>query len=268
MLNLERYFSRIDYRGQAYSPALNVLRELHELHTQTIPFENINSLIGVPTLIDLPSIVEKLVNHRRGGYCFEQNTLFYNVLMELGFCVTPLIARVLWGGVPSSNAACTHMLLRVDLEGKSYICDVGFGGVTLPTPIELVAGKVQQTSFEWFRLVASERETLELEVELNGVWKKIYRFDLRPAEWIDYELANWYTSTFPMSHFLSNLVICRISHSGRLTLSNKIFTERSMQFPVRRKNINSVNDLVECLRDKFNLDTTTLDLRLIFSKLI
>ncbi|MDI9653676.1 arylamine N-acetyltransferase, partial [Burkholderia cenocepacia] len=65
--DLSRYFSRIGYDGPA-APTLDVLRRLHLLHPQAIPFENLNPLTGARVALDLPAIVDKVVERRRGGY--------------------------------------------------------------------------------------------------------------------------------------------------------------------------------------------------------
>ncbi|MFP3336047.1 arylamine N-acetyltransferase, partial [Pseudomonas sp. SIMBA_064] len=77
---------------------------------QAIPFENLNPLTGARVALDLPAIVDKVIGHRRGGYCFELNKLFYTALTHIGFRVTPLIARVRWMRPPDVVTAQTHML--------------------------------------------------------------------------------------------------------------------------------------------------------------
>ena len=92
---LARYFTRIGYHGPA-EPTLEVLRQLHLLHPQAIPFENIDAYSGLGVSLDLARIADKMLARGRGGYCFEHNRLFQAVLEQLGFRVTPLIARVRW----------------------------------------------------------------------------------------------------------------------------------------------------------------------------
>lgn len=94
-VDLNAYFQRIGY-DEEETTTLNVLQELHRLHTQAIPFENLNSFLGIPVKLDMESIQKKLVHDGRGGYCFEQNLLFKQVLEQLGFSVRGLSARVLW----------------------------------------------------------------------------------------------------------------------------------------------------------------------------
>ena len=100
----------------------------------------------------LQSIQRKLVGARRGGYCFEHNLLFRGVLDALGFRTRSLGARVVWGRTDAEMPARTHMLLLVDLEGRTYLADVGFGGVTLTAPLVLETGREQATPHEPFRL--------------------------------------------------------------------------------------------------------------------
>lgn len=271
----DRYFARVGYRG-ARVPTLDVLTELHRLHPHAIPFENLDPLAGRRVALALPAIAEKLVERRRGGYCFEHNTLFAHVLMQLGFRVTPLIARVLWGRGPDAVTARSHMLLRVDLDDGPWIADVGFGGVTLTAPLRLVTGGVQQTPLEACRLTEAADGAFDFEVEAPSAgtspaqgereWIKVYRFDLRPAEWIDYEVANWYTSTWPESIFINNLMVCRVMPHGRATLFNDRLTERASDGRGSDHAIGSAAELGECLRERFGLDTAGMDLDALYAR--
>ncbi|MEQ5843400.1 arylamine N-acetyltransferase [Paraburkholderia acidicola] len=264
-LDLDRYFSRIGYTGPR-TPTLDVLRELHRLHAYTIPFENLDPMTGRRVLLDPASIEGKLVGRRRGGYCFEQNGLFARVLMQLGFRITPLIARVLWGRAPDAVTARTHMLVRIDLDDGPWIADVGFGVVTLTEPLRLIAGQTQQTSHEALRVVDAPNGAFDLELHSGDVWMKIYRFELQRAEWIDYETANWYTSTFPESLFVTQLVVCRVQPHGRLTLFNNRFTERSKDGHSSERTLGSARELTMCLRDAFGLDPGDIDVESIYER--
>jgi N-hydroxyarylamine O-acetyltransferase len=90
-IDLDRYFARIGFQG-GRTPTLETLHAIHLAHATTIPFENVNSLRGEPVLLDLESLQSKLIDQRRGGYCFEQNLLLAAVLEQLGFHVTRLLA--------------------------------------------------------------------------------------------------------------------------------------------------------------------------------
>src|ERR1700761_9778460 len=142
-MDLTGYFERIGYSGGA-EPTLEVLQDLVTAHTQAIPFENLDPLLGVP-IDDLSpeALADKLVDRRRGGYCYEQNGLMGYVLQELGYGVRRFAGRVVWTLGPGDPIpAQTHTLLGVALpgEGQLYLVDVGFGGQTPTSPIRLETG--------------------------------------------------------------------------------------------------------------------------------
>jgi N-hydroxyarylamine O-acetyltransferase len=266
-VNLENYFARIGYDGPR-AATLEVLQVIHRLHPAAIPFENLNPLTRRPVKLDPASVETKLVTERRGGYCFEHNALFANVLMQLGFRITPLLARVLWGRESDTVPPRTHMVLRVDIDADAWIADVGFGSVTLTAPLRLAAGLAQPTPLGTFRLADASREALFLEVQARDEsWARVYRFDLQPVEWIDYETSNWYTSTSPDSIFASNLMVCVVLPETRLTLLNDQLNERAGNGQiVSERRLASADELAACLRDRFGLNTDDIDIAGVFER--
>jgi N-hydroxyarylamine O-acetyltransferase len=220
-IDLLAYFRRIAYEGPRV-PTLDVLRELHLRHAQTIPFENLNPLLKWPVRLDPASVEAKLVRDGRGGYCFEQNLLFRQALEALGFRVAGLAARVMWYA-PEAVTPRTHMLLRVGAEGESYLADVGFGSQTLTGPLRLVPEVAQDTPHGRFRLRPLPAREFAMEAEILGEWKPLYRFDLNEHEAVDYEVANWYVSTCPASQFTQVLLAARPAPGRRLVLRNNDF---------------------------------------------
>ena len=266
-LNLDNYFARIGYAGPR-APTLEVLQAIHRLHPRAIPFENLNPLTRRAVKLDLESVERKLVDERRGGYCFEQNTLLANVLQELGFRVTPLIGRVLWGREPDAVTPRTHMVLRIDLDNEAWIADVGLGSVTLTSPLRLSPGLAQRTDLGIFRLADASRDALYLEVQARDEsWSRAYRFDLHPVEWIDYETSNWYTSTSPEAIFASNLIVCRVLSGTRLTLLNDQVNERAADGSlIGEQRLASADELAACLRERFGLNIGDIDIADIFER--
>jgi len=266
-LNLDNYFARIGYAGPR-APALEVLQAIHRLHPRAIPFENLNPLTRRAVKLDLESVETKLVDDHRGGYCFEQNTLLANVLQELGFRVTPLIGRVLWGREPDAVTPRTHMVLRIDLDNEAWIADVGLGSVTLTSPLRLSPGLAQRTDLGIFRLADASRDALYLEVQARDEsWSRAYRFDLHPVEWIDYETSNWYTSTSPEAIFASNLIVCRVLSGTRLTLLNDQVNERAADGSlIGEQRLASADELAACLRERFGLNVGDIDIADIFER--
>jgi len=254
-VNLDNYFARIGYQGPR-AATLEVLQEIHRLHPAAIPFENLAALTRRAVKLDLESVERKLVTERRGGYCFEQNTLLANVLMQLGFKIAPLLGRVLWGRESDAVTPRTHMVLRVDIGADAWIADVGFGSVTLSAPLRLISGLAQQTPHGTFRLADAPRDARYLEVQAHDEsWARVYRFDLQAVEWIDYETSNWYTSTSPDAIFASNLIVCRMLPKTRLILFNDQLNERAANGEiVDLRQLASADELAACLRERFGLD--------------
>ena len=262
---LDRYLSRIGYHGER-AATLAALRELHRLHPLAIPFENLDPLAGRPVAIDLDSIAAKLVDRRRGGYCFEHNTLFAHALTQFGFRVTPLAARVLIGGGPDAITPRTHMLLRVDIDGDAWIADVGFGGVTLCAPLALASRDAQPTPHEPARIDEAPDGAYTLSVQMGDAWKPIYRFDLARAESVDYEVANWYTSTSPDVLFTGNLLACRPLPEGRSILFNDRYGECDPQWRRTELTLGSARELETCLRERFGIDTAGFDVDALYAR--
>ena len=165
-IDLDAYFRRIGYTGERRA-TLDTLRAIHVRHAETIAFENLNPLLKWPVLLDAASLEQKLVRAGRGGYCFEQNLLLSHVLNGLGFKVSGLAARVLWGAPEGAITPRGHMLLRVDIEGTSYMADVGFGVLTLTGPLLLEPDIEQATPHETFRLTRAGQDFI-MQVKLGG----------------------------------------------------------------------------------------------------
>lgn len=140
----------------------------------------------LPVYLDITSLQEKLIQAGRGGYCFEHNSLLRSVLLALGFQVTNLAARVLWNLPEKTVTPRSHMLLRVEIDAKSYIADVGFGGVTLTVPLLLTPDIEQRTSHEPFRLLTTDHGYI-MQAYLGQVWKSLYQFDLQEQQLPDYD---------------------------------------------------------------------------------
>ncbi|MCO1334318.1 arylamine N-acetyltransferase [Microbulbifer sp. OS29] len=218
-INLENYLERIGFSGRPVAN-LQCLRKLVTQHIRSIPFENVTSFLGRPVDIELKSIESKLVMQRRGGYCFEQNSLLRSALQKIGFAVTDLAARVLWQVPVGHPAAQSHMILMVEVEGKRYLLDAGFGSNTLTAPLEIDIGARQSTPHGVYRLTLSDQDYL-LEVNIAGTWEPVYSFDLRPRTLGDYKIANWYCCTHPNSRFVEHLIAARSFPEGRHALFNR-----------------------------------------------
>ena len=250
-INLDNYFHRIGYKGNP-SVDIQTLSALQELHTQTIPFENFNPLLGIPVKLDSKSLQKKMIKERRGGYCFEQNNLIRNVLEAIGFQVKGLAARVMRNSIGGLLPARTHMLLLVTLGKNNFVVDVGFGGMTFTSPLLLKSGISQKTTLEPFRLI-QEGDNYTLEAYIQENWKPLYQFDLQQQFLIDYELANWFTATNPASHFLTNLMVSRTAEDCRYGIRNNLFSVHYLKKGTEKKTIKTVKEFKNILKNTFLL---------------
>src|SRR5690242_9508206 len=179
-MDVAAYFDRIGYRGPA-DPTIDTVRALVAAHNRSIPFENLDPLLGIPVVdLSAAALTDKLIHRRRGGYCYEHNGLMGYVLEELGFGVERLAGRVVWMNPEGPLPAQTHQVLAVTVPGSDgrLLVDVGFGGQTLTSPIQLQAGLVQRTRHEPYRL-CTRGEGYQLEAQIRGEWQPLYMFTTR-----------------------------------------------------------------------------------------
>jgi N-hydroxyarylamine O-acetyltransferase len=205
-MNLDAYCARIGWTGSR-APTLETLEGLCLRHTASVPFENLDILLGRSIALDLASLEDKIVAHRRGGYCFEQNTLFAAVLEELGFRVTTLGGRVRLGARAIAVSPRSHMLLRVDLAEGPHLVDVGFT-FTPTAPLRLEAGPELPLHANTYRFTR-DGALWTLEVRMAEGFTPAYVFTEEALYPIDYEVANYFTSTHPSSHFVAGPVVAR-----------------------------------------------------------
>ena len=250
--DLDAYFERIGYRGPRQA-TLAVLKDLHALHPQAIAFENLDSFLGRTVRIDLPSLEGKLVHARRGGYCFEQNMLFWKVLRALGFQVSGLAARVLWNQPEDTLNPRSHMLLRVELDGATWLADVGFGGVTQTAPLLLTLGTVQQTPHEPCRVLETG-DHFRLQARIGDEWRTVFRFDLTEHLEIDYLVSSHFVSTWPGSQFVTTIMAARALPRGRLALRNDRMTVHETNGQSRQTHFASPADLRATLAADFGIE--------------
>ncbi len=256
MIDLDAYCRRIGYSGPRRA-TLDTLRELHKLHPQAIPFENLDPLLRRPVKLDPASLQAKLVEGGRGGYCFEHNTLFANVLRQLGFTVQEATARVRWNVPGNVKTPRVHCLLFVEAEGDDYLVDVGFGGNVLTAPLKLDARGAQATPHEEFRLVDEDGRVVQ-EAKINGAWTPLYAYDFAETHPADYEMGNWLTSTHPNSIFVNGLLGARAEPGRRYALRDNQLSIHNVGGGSEKRMLDA-RELRDALADLFKVRLAGLD---------
>jgi len=210
------YLARIGYTGPT-DPTADTLSALHLAHLYTVPFENLDISLGRNITCDEERFFHKIVDLRRGGFCYELNGAFAALLRELGFRVTLLSARVARED-GSASPEFDHMALRVDFD-EPWLADVGFGDSFLE-PLRLIPEIEQEQYGQRFRIVAVRGVMIMQRQVGEQPWKSQFRFRLTPRQLRDFEARCQFQQTSPDSHFTRQRICTLPTRDGRITLAD------------------------------------------------
>jgi N-hydroxyarylamine O-acetyltransferase len=217
-VELSSYLTRIGFASSAAfetpAPSLDLLIQLQRAHRSRIPFENLDLHFGRSIDLAPNAIYQKLVVNKRGGYCFEQNSLLLNALTALGFAARPALGRV-WLGSPADTPPRTHALNIVKIDGAEWLADAGFGHGDVPVMRLTEQPKTTADGTEYQLQRDSAHGWMLLR---NGLPQ--YSFTPDPIWPADLIQANHYTSTFPSSRFIKNIIVSINSADGFASLFN------------------------------------------------
>ena len=248
-MNTGAYLKRINYSG-SLEPTAETLRDLQVAHLLTVPFENLSIHAGEPIVLEENALFTKIVERRRGGFCYEANGLFAALLRALGFEVAMLAA-----GVAKSQGGFgpqfDHMTLMVTLSDR-WLVDVGFGDSFLE-PLLLDTREEQVQGTRAFRIVDDNDHLILMRRNPGADWEPQYRFTLQPHTFADYEETCHFHQTSPDSHFTKGRICSRATEDGRVSLSEMrlITTTDSQQRDERTLQDQEEYDRV--LRDQFGI---------------
>ena len=251
-MNIQAYLTRIEYQG-SLEPNLQNLSALQKAHMQTVPFENLSIHYKRPILLNEDALYKKIVEQKRGGFCYELNGLFAWLLRSLGYKVDMLSAGVITdsGGF---GPEFDHMTLLVHLD-EGYLVDVGFGD-SFQAPLRVnFRGEQRQGGMSY--QLSAEREALVLSGQNNldesPNMQAQYRFTLNPHQMHEYEGMCQYHQTSPASHFTQQRICSRATGNGRYSLSDLklIVTENGNR---QEKMLGSEDEFKAALKKYFDID--------------
>ncbi|MBK0033318.1 arylamine N-acetyltransferase [Erwinia sp. S43] len=213
--DLSTYLRRINYTGPTAASA-ETLRAIMRHQLFAVPFENLDVQAGRIVSLVPEEITEKLMQRDRGGYCYEVNGLFAMALEALGIPYRFVAARPMFYPVRRPK---THMAVVAEVDGRQWLCDLGFGsyGIRAPVALDDLDSDISQ-DFDTFRLSRDAKGEYLLQAKVEGEWCNQYGFDLTPQEWIDFAPANYLNSTHPDAIFVQKLVIVQHLPEGRVIL--------------------------------------------------
>ncbi|MET7610332.1 arylamine N-acetyltransferase [Streptomyces seoulensis] len=229
-------------------PTTEALRDLHLRHLRTVPFENLSIHLGEPVVLDEQALLDKVVEARRGGFCYELNGALHLLLVSLGYRVQLLAGRV--HGDEGLGIPYDHLALRVGtVDGGDLIADVGFGAHS-HGPLDFGERGDQMDPGGTFRVV--EAGDGDLDVLRNG--KPQYRLEQRPRALPDFRAGAWWHSTSPESHFTKSLVCSRLTEDGgRITLSGRTLTTTDAEGRRTVRELGADEEVLAVYRDGFGI---------------
>lgn len=227
-VQISQYFERIGYTGPN-DASIAQLQTLQELHLTRIPYENLDIMAGKPISLVPDALFDKIVTRRRGGFCFELNALFAELLSACGYEVTSYFARFLLGsqGIPMRR----HQVLRVRAQGQDYLADVGVG---LPVPrrsLRLEESTVQEQFIGTYRFTRDALLGWILWELHKGQWRKLYSFTEEVQLPVDFVATSYYCQYAPESIFNKQDMVALGTPTGRITLDGdtlKVFDGESV----------------------------------------
>lgn len=220
-IEVHAYLERIGYNGPLDGSA-KMLGDLQYCHLHSVPYENLDVLDGKAISLEIPDLFDKIVRHRRGGYCFELNALYGWLLRQLDFTVTDYVARF-WRDEPNPPPKLRHHVLKVETAEGSYLCDVGVGGIVPLLPIKMEDGLEQRQGNECYKLGRDPVYGWMLYELKKKQWQRIYSFKEEPQLAKDFVMASFWCEHAPDSIFRKEAMLAIRTCEGRNTVSGKEF---------------------------------------------
>jgi len=222
-IQIDAYFKRLNFKGQVCS-SLEFLNELQGLHYMYIPYENLDILNGLALSLEAESIYQKIICNHRGGYCFELNGLYFELLTSLGFEVTNHYARFMLNRTELIPAR-SHRILKIRCNNCFYIVDVGVYSESPRIALELGENIVQYDGFAWYKFEKSaDLGWILLQKRKNTEWKRFYSFTEGIYFPSDFKQCSFFYETSSESRFNKNLLAAIRTENGHIAIKDTELT--------------------------------------------
>lgn len=256
----EKYLHALGLRAD--KPDLALLSAIARRHVASFPFSSIGPLLGDELPIDSASLFSRIVARKRGGYCFEQNGLVFEILKELGFSVNLYLARVIYN--QNIHPPLTHRITLVEIDNRQFIIDVGFGpqGPYLPV---CISGEKSRENLRTFWISEAEPGVYHMQTNQDGKPYSLYKFELNRYGQADCELGHFYSHKHPGASFVNNLVVSTITDREVRSIRNRelnFFTAKGDQVQL----IENDAHLKTILKTCFDIALSHEEARMLFEK--
>ena len=258
---VNEYLRALGLHGQGVD--FGFLSDLVARHVATFAFSSVGCRLGDDLPLDLDSLFNRIVVRRRGGYCFEQNGLLFEVLEELGFSPRLYLARVIYN--QDTHPGLTHRISIVQHEGQRYVLDVGFGPLGPRVPV-LLSERETHDGDKLFRVAEPRPAEYHVQVLKDGEFFSLYRFELARYGQADCELGHFYSHRHPDAAFVNHLVVS-------LILADETRSLRDLDYAVitgsgtRRQAISGPDQLGQILVEELGVQVTEAEGRRLYEGL-
>ncbi len=246
---------------------LEGLTKIQGNHMEHIPFENLDIVVGRDIELGYQNLFDKIITRKRGGYCFELNTLYAELLKSLDFSFKPILGRV-WLSNPQKLPPRNHLAHLVELDGNTYISDVGFGGLISSIPLDIHISTPVYDKDGLVKVSPLGQHQYMIQRFNDKEWTNLYSFENIEISEEDISISNYYMSTHPNSHFYHHKFVGRSTQEGRIGLfNNKISTRKGIAV-VGKKRIDFGEDWIKIIKSEFSiaLDFTEQELNILFER--
>jgi N-hydroxyarylamine O-acetyltransferase len=220
-INTKEYLARIGVENLGSVADTNTLRLLQRQHLLNVPFENLDIHWNRPIILDTDAFYRKIVQENRGGFCYELNGLFNELLREIGFQTRLVSARV-GDGKGNFSDEYDHLAILVIIGEMYHLADVGFGAFTA-RPLQLIPDIEQDDDTGVFMIRPYRDDYFEVAKKEDGDWRSEYIFKPLGRDLSEFAARCEYQQTSPESHFTKNKVCSLMTESGRKTLTDTKF---------------------------------------------
>ncbi len=249
-MNKNKYLSRLGAEKFEISVNLETLNFLQKQHLLRIPFENLDIHWKTPIVLDTEKFYEKIIKKRRGGFCYELNGLFYQLLKEIGFKSKIISARVASGN-GKFGAEYDHLAILTEIDGEEFLVDVGFGDFSAE-PLKFVLDAEQEDENGTFLIGKFDEDYFEVFKKDGDEWKSEYIFKDLARDLSEFTGMCNFHQTSPESHFTRGKVCSILTNDGRKTLTGKKFIETKNGKKIET-NVDSEEDFSEILEKEFKI---------------
>ena len=223
-MNKKSYLARIGIEETDVAADLESLKLLQRQHLLTVPFENLDIHWRRPIILNDNCFYNKVVGEKRGGFCYELNGLFYELLKEIGFQNKIISARVSKGD-GDFGAEYDHLAIITQIGSDEYLVDVGFGSFTAE-PLKFAVDVEQQDDNGVFLIRKYDDSYFEV-IKKTGddAWQSEYIFTPLGRDLMKFSEMCQFHQTSPESHFTRGKVCSLLTLDGRKTLTDGKFIE-------------------------------------------